>query len=314
MFLFTALIDGSNAYSKLWNIFHDFYVDVDAMDTIRDHSAKLVHLSSTMDAWNQGPYGKILRILNNETLEILHHFCMKYVNASSSNDFKTACQKIVHDHYSPHTYRECESIPPLCRSFGLTAIMSADVANHHMFQFWTNGVADAEDIPKDPIWNPFFTRSEKFDIDHGTTPLAIYHFSTVTEDFEEGARKTVASAKAQFKAWCDAFRKSIPRIVIKLVIADPLAVCFALSACQHPSSPWSELHLESALFNVIDTSCLVDRVGGINLLVATVPLLQSSPSASIHMESTNQPWSEETMLLKTPSLRRRYVYVQRPWC
>jgi hypothetical protein len=39
------------------------------------------------------------------------------------------------------------------------------------------------------------------------------------------------------------------------------------------------------LFNVIDTSNLTDYVGAINLLVATAPLLQRSPSATLYTES-----------------------------
>ena len=268
------------------------------MNIIHDQSKKLARLSSTMEAWNESPYGKVLRMLNNETLEILYQFCLQYANVSSSNDFKETRQKIVHDYYAPDTYRECDLVPPLCRSFGMTAIFSADVSNHHMFLYWKNGVADEQDIPSDPIWNPFFTRLGKFDIHHATTPLAIYHFTTFTPDYQDGARKTVASAKAQFKAWCDAFQQSISQIVIKLVVANPLDLCLALSKDKIPASPWSELHLESACFNVIDTSYLVDRVGLINLLVSAVPLLQSSSSSSIFMESTNQPWSEETKLLR----------------
>jgi len=42
----------------------------------------------------------------------------------------------------------------------------------------------------------------------------------------------------------------------------------------------------------------VDRIGVINILVATVPLLQSSPASSIKTESTIRPWSEETSLLR----------------
>ena len=268
------------------------------MKIIRDHCAKLVLLSGTMEAWSRGPYGKILCMLNDETLQMLHHFCMKYTNAFPNFDFKPALEQIFHDLYSPHTVRKNGSIPPFCRSFGMTAILSSDVASHYLAQFWKTGVSDPQDIPNDPIWNPFFSRSDKFDIHSRTTPLAIYHFSTLTSNIEEGVRNTIVSAKAQFKAWCDAFRKAIDRIIIKFVVSDPLAVCFALAPAQYHSSPWNGLNLESSLFNAIDMSYLVDHLGGVNALIATVPLLHPSPSATIHMESTNRPWSEETTLLR----------------
>jgi hypothetical protein len=96
-------------------------------------------------------------------------------------------------------------------------------------------------------------------------------------------------------------------IVIRFAVADPLALCFALqhrtdTAVSH-STLWSGnvLALEDSIplaFNVIDTSSLVDHVGGANVLLATVPLLRSSPASSIQMESTSQKWTDEANLLR----------------
>lgn len=261
------------------------------MNIVRKHAEKLVQLSETMETWKNGPYGGILRMLNDETLDILHHFWLKYANASSTNAFKAEFKKVGNDYYPQPNNKiaEHELIPPLTRSFGMLAIASRDVAGDHMRQFWANGVVDSADLPKDPIWNPLFSNSKSFAVHYSTTPLAIYHFATTTNDSSgEKLPKTVASAKAQFKAWCDAFIDCMRRIAINVVVADPLDVCFALSPIRS-SIPWLELELDAATFNVIDTSCLVDVVGGVNLLVATVPLLESSPAASIHMESMSRP-------------------------
>ena len=142
-------------------------------------------------------------------------------------------------------------------------------------------------------------------------------------------QRVVLVAKMQFKAWCAAFQRVIREnrstesrgIVIRFAVADPVPLCFALqqrSASSHlemfanHSRHWSgtELNLDEDAylpntnnpapisFNVIDTSCLIDQVGFINLLVATVPLLEFSSSASICTETITRRWSEETDLLQ----------------
>ncbi|HMD13979.1 MAG TPA: hypothetical protein VKI62_05095, partial [Bacteroidota bacterium] len=72
------------------------------------------------------------------------------------------------------------------------------------------------------------------------------------------------------------------------------------------SNPWSGKSLEfdvdsrnvvPSTFNVIDSAQLVDRLGGVNVLIATVPLLHSSPESSIYTESAKKPWTDELNLL-----------------
>jgi hypothetical protein len=343
-------------HSNLWNIFHDFYINSAALEMICAQSAKLGRLSSTMETWGNGPYGDILRVVNTETLQKLREIWSEYANALNSKDsiqkhFQKATRKVVDDHYSPVGDDQHEYISPLTRSFGIMATGSNSVASQHMQQFWSSGVADSEDRPIDPIWNPLFVYTsvaqDKFVVNNSTTPLAIFHLASVVTEFEtetlfgrprpartslqtvlRNVRKTVSAAKLQFNNWCTAFQQFVKasntntgRITIRFAVADPLALCHALQQRTDPShfetlanhsSPWSgkQLILDSddftatanipspLTFNVIETSCLVNHVGSVNVLVATVPLLQSSPASSINMDSTNRPWSEETSLLR----------------
>ena len=141
-------------------------------------------------------------------------------------------------------------------------------------------------------------------------------------------QRVVLVAKMQFKAWCAAFQRVIQEnrrtksrgIVIRFVIADAVPFCFALQQrggslnfemFANQSKHWSgtELNLDGDAylsntnntapisFNSIDTSCLIDHVGLINLLIATVPLLEFSSSSSICTETISRKWSEETNLL-----------------
>jgi hypothetical protein len=46
-------------------------------------------------------------------------------------------------------------------------------------------------------------------------------------------------------------------------------------------------------FNTIDTTTLVDDVGAVNILLATVPLLQPGPATTLTTQSYAEPWTEE---------------------
>jgi hypothetical protein len=301
-----------NEHSRLWNIFHDFYIQSDTLELIRAQSSKLGRVTSANE-WNNGPYGKILKIVNEETLHKLNKIWSKYTHASDAKDavhkqFRDAMDKIFHKHYSPSLEPEHPSIPPLTRSFGLRAVNSIQTSRVLMQQFWSTGVADKKDIPNDPILNPLFVFSsvagDKFALSPEITPLSIFHFAQlVPTGYQSIAAAAVAtSAKKQFEDWCKAFLRSKDCIVIRFVVVDAITLCIALQpGPKMPSTAWSESELVfddlPLQFNVIDTSTLCDHVGAINILVATVPLMQKSPATTIQMESTSHPWSEETLLL-----------------
>ena len=104
------------------------------------------------------------------------------------------------------------------------------------------------------------------------------------------------------------------KIVIRFAVANPMAFCMGLQQQTTPTLPkvvnfsnlWSGKSLEfdpdsrnvvPSTFNVIDSAQLVDRIGGVNVLIGTVPLLHSSPESSIYTESAIKPWTDELNLL-----------------
>jgi hypothetical protein len=125
-------------------------------------------------------------------------------------------------------------------------------------------------------------------------------------------------AQSQFKAWCAAFQKVARpsksnttrngRLRIRFVVGDAVNFCTGLNhlrmghqpdALNIYSRPWSTEALrfdgkeylpESSnkaplSFNIIDTSNLADDVGFINLLTATVPLLEQSSASVMYTET-----------------------------
>jgi hypothetical protein len=184
--------------------------------------------------------------------------------------------------------------------------------------FWSTGTTftDGQEIENATLLNPTFLYSvqgEGFVVDQESDPMSTFHLAAAFEAVKEEPVSLDAifdCAKAQFKAWCAAFRayllKSPRGLVIRLFSGDPLAFCTALrnrldsgslSACTftrswtaHPltldGGDYDNVQTGAPLqFNVVETSTIVDSVGLLNLLVAVVPLVSSSPSSAVFMET-----------------------------
>jgi hypothetical protein len=232
--LFTILLDGRSGEShpKLWSIFHDFYIHSAALDVVRNHSAKLARLSDTVDSWINGPYSKVLHIINTETLHKLHDIWLKYANTSTDTldmhkQLRQATEEVYTDDYClADPENEHGPVTPVTSSFGMMAMSYRDVAFEHMIQYWGAGAADIMDLgladKSQPICIPLIVFSsvagDRFAVRSFTTPLAIFHLAhAATSDAQpqrfgsyDGptraeAKQAVAEAKKQFKNWSKAF-------------------------------------------------------------------------------------------------------------
>jgi hypothetical protein len=113
------------------------------------------------------------------------------------------------------------------------------------------------------------------------------------------------SVLTQFDAWCTALRSTKPILTIRYVNCDALTFCQVFwhqsSSNTRHASHWyrdgwnfdtqdlnSEDYGERATahnsFDVIDTSNLLDHLGSLNVLAATVPLLSPVPSSILCTE------------------------------
>jgi len=191
-----------------------------------------------------------------------------------------------------------------------------------MFQhFWKHGVTDEDrgQLSKYRNPNPMFAGSshDAFTLHYGTDPLLGFHLATayasLTPDSplvlagKSDLRTVVAAARLQFRKWSTSFRRFAQKnLTIRFFAGDALALCHTL---QHKhtrggssQSNWyrDQYHLDPLildsedytargnaplLFNVIDTSNLMDHLGAINILVAASPLLDNSLSATLYTEA-----------------------------
>ncbi len=180
----------------------------------------------------------------------------------------------------------------------------------------------------------------QFNLHYGTDPCAAFHLGlTLTKaTYEDGTSsnpgKTVRevwnACRGQFSRWSTAFHRRLnsscqrqSKIMIRFAYGDALAFCDGLQLCGTGeytptiySSMWGGAKFSfhdrtmPTSFNVIDTSNLSDHLGLLNVLVATTPLLEVTPYASLNTSSilsyrdhpTQRSAIEERVLLDFPSL------------
>jgi hypothetical protein len=159
--------------------------------------------------------------------------------------------------------------------------------------------------------NPTFVYSLMGDSNpahYGTNPLVSFHHAPLF-----GNRRgmvTVADAiqhaKTEFASWCTAASEAVlqDRVRIRFFLAEANAACYALTLqskrqlalTRVPVSPWkTELitfdktsyarNKAPFIFDVIDTSNLVDHVGLLNIIISAVPLLAPHGDAIVYTES-----------------------------
>jgi hypothetical protein len=333
MMLLGILLDAEDErISIAWNVCYDVYLGEKSLAAIESQSSHLLTLSETMETWSTSQFGQRFRIVNFETLQACREIWKQYQSyAIFPTTHRPLLNKVVQrastyeKHWPVNPGRQVP-IPPLTASFGLSIVNSDEVAIYLMNQYWNRGVTDPSDTPSKKFLNPMllYTRwaKEKFVVERNTSPLSIYHLREASQGFEQELKanvaKTVALAKSQFRSWCAAFREFIgdedvasQKLVFRFVTADPITFCLAVQQnnstsgipCTGPSNTWSGTPLVvdkdsvPAQFNTIDTSTLVDSIGCINILMATVPLLQRNPTSTLITESYDRPYSEETVLL-----------------
>ena len=187
--------------------------------------------------------------------------------------------------------------------------------------FWEHGTTDQDPttLSRTGFTNPMFAGcvADALTVHYGTDPLLGFHLATayasLTPDSPlktivgSNQSKVVAAARLQFRNWSASFRERAQKsLMIRFFNGEALAFCHSLqhrrtAGAASPSNWYRDQYqlepvvLDSGdygskgsaplLFNVIDTSNLVDHLGAINVLTATSQLLDESPDATLYTET-----------------------------
>lgn len=319
--LLTLISDGVHAKTSqnLWNIFYHFFLDEHSLALLHTQSRQLADASTSLDTWNASKYSHFLDIGNSFTLRELHRHWAFYAETKEftptrrgqlKESFVSGLEKVQKER---RTWTDLTA----SRSAGPAILQAAMSGAEASSLFWKTGTTytSKRDIDAATEVNPTFAYAmgdEGFMPHYGTNILAAFHlaplFATASLANVPPLDQVYDGVRDQFRAWCTTFYNlvsgSASRIKIRVVVADVLAFCQALrfTAERHDPSTYPRVSSWRApllvldgkdyasnaaplTFDVIDTSNLFDHIGSINMLVATVPLLKRTPSASLFTET-----------------------------
>jgi hypothetical protein len=208
------------------------------------------------------------------------------------------------------------------RSAAPAGVAYAEDAHKSYQHYWKYGSAshDPGILSKTNLPNPLFALHTigAPTLHYGTDSLLGFHLATAFAPVvgtlsASGSPKipsvvrVVEVAQLQFREWCNAFRSSSQSdLTIRFFAGDAIAFAHALhhlelyehkgtgkfyrdvynlSPIELDRKEYTAAHGAPFTFNIIDTSNLIDHVGGLNLLLATAPLLRSSMSSTLYTES-----------------------------
>jgi hypothetical protein len=198
--------------------------------------------------------------------------------------------------------------------------LAMPVLSSYFKRFWETGViagnaADIQNLGESGRVNPLLAVSSapsgRFAVHYGTDPLLGFHLASAFDDGifpeQELEKRVVSLAKLQFREWCAALKDQVYSRTVEITFfsGDALRLCYELQASHNSvesipnivrmyTSPWTStemnlLELDRSpgrrLFDIIETSNLVDHVGMLNVLPAVVPLL-SRQSTSVMFTNT----------------------------
>lgn len=312
-----------------WNAFNDFLIGHKVRNFIKHKAVKLVGVSNSLEQWQQGPYGGLVRIVNVETLKALHTMWTRYASHPYIDRMHQGSFRIQTLVYSKYFELEVSKdlLSSLVASFGILADYSQNVAMHYISQYWLKGSSDLTDpsTSVDSSSNPLLLYTldagDDFILSMESSPLSIFHLRRAAEQFDTSlkpkaeriardVKKVAEVAKQQFREWCLAFKEYLEdksNLTFRFIMADPVTFGFALQpGTDHLiklSQHWtgSPLKFDDApilSFNIVDVNYNpLEDPNVLDILTSTIPLLQFHPSTTLVINSTNFSDTVETFLM-----------------
>lgn len=289
--------DGHSPSTVIWSVYCHMHLDNQSHKTLVEHCSKLIGHSKTMQSWRNSPYGRYIKICTAYTLEEVRRHWSLYVDMYTLPDVRL---KAIHEAFiAKAKSRPSHSFTNAARSAGPFTIHAFDAATKLEAHYWKTGTTFFDDALNTAATklNPTMAYSlggEGCHVHYGTNPVTPFHLATAFSDTPRSVQPAdlVEAAKNQLADWCVSFKASIAPTkpinpVVRFIVGEATAVSRSLqtyvearsATSSIPVAPWkshmlilSEEDISGALrrgndgmppplFNVIDTSNLVDHIG-----------------------------------------------------
>ncbi|KAH9482243.1 hypothetical protein JR316_0004341 [Psilocybe cubensis] len=319
--ILTMISDGTPT-ETIWSIYFHLFLEPTAYEQLIAHCRTLIQCSSDLGAWKVSKYGGYIRFCTERSFADVRSYWVKYSEVDVLPEQEKEVIRKSFGAEMELCRKRCQSgnILNSLRSSGpICPFVDQREASTSYPTYWTTGTTDETPISP-PHWNPTFYYASSgggFSVFYGIEPLPAFNLSpglipvkAVYSPPTPKIRDVVKSAKGQFYLWCSAFKKRIAtgrasNLVLRFHVGEAMAFSRALLVCQRTKSTHSGAYVMQwggaqivlddddyagngtsapLVFNVIDTSNLANHLGMLNVLTATVPLLQQKPWATLHTD------------------------------
>ncbi|KAL8917654.1 MAG: hypothetical protein Q9208_007835 [Pyrenodesmia sp. 3 TL-2023] len=239
-----STVDSAKTQST-WNLFYHMLIAANDLELLREHSAKLLSVSESLEAWLDSSYGKFLQFTNRDTLKDLRQYWTQYRTFDAAGQAATD----LRDGLSQNIKKigQTNMINGL-RSAGACWPNAFKTVGHVFREYWGTGVAagNSEDRKRlgnggKGFANPMFAISSapsgKFAVHYGAEPLVGFHLAetfrslgTENLDLATQSNRLVQAAKDEFTQWCRVFGDAVnaQRVCIQLFFGEALNFCHEL--------------------------------------------------------------------------------------
>jgi hypothetical protein len=310
--LLSLIADGESSSSpmKLWNIFFNLKIDQSSLTLLVSQSKKLLGLSEDLEAWHNSDYGTFIRFCTRQTLSDLRQLWEIYGRADNQPADEMSR---LRDRFAAALSTDQGNSLSTSRSGGPLLALAMEATDGHFKRFWNVGMVpyDSKRVAAGNNVNPLFAYSlagDEFAVHYGTDPLAAFHLAAALNlGRRANIHDLINNAMEQFQSWCKTFKDALltpGKVVVRFFAGDALRFCHALRHLSSPqtqsadlyTSSWRSTRLEldvgayatdnaPKLFNVIDTSNVIDHVGLMNILIAAAPLVSSYSNSTLYTEA-----------------------------
>ncbi|PGH04817.1 hypothetical protein GX51_03303 [Blastomyces parvus] len=321
--LFTLVVDTDQGAdtSMLWNIYYHLFIDDKSHSLLESQVKKLYRFSSSLKYWHKSEYGRFLRFCDSKTLALVRDIWHSYISVRDKADYLTGFRKAIQECIDVKVATEGSGIDLSgARTAAPNALQALkDLPALHS-RYWKNGSTSNDPKALNVHPNPTLAPLENDTalLHSGTDPLLGFHLVTAYTPVDAGspfyhkevafahAQNAVESARLQFNIWCQSLKRDHKSVTVRFFAGDALAFCHTLQhldTTRETSARWfrtsydfdtvsldgEDYALEDGAaplaFDVIDTSSLIDFLGGINVFIAAGPLLCEKASSTIYAES-----------------------------
>ncbi|EER45679.1 conserved hypothetical protein [Histoplasma capsulatum var. duboisii H88] len=320
--LLTLVVDNNEGVdvSILWDIYYHLFVDDKSLSVLESQVKKLYRLSTSLRHWHKTKYGRFLRFCDSKTLALVRDVWYSYIHVSDKAAYTTSFRNAIQTCLDVKAVASGSGIDLSgVRSAAPNGVQALkDIPSLHA-RYWKNGTTSsgskAANVHPNPTLAPLENGSSL--LHYATDPLLGFHLVTAYTPVEPespfyreqtahgNAQNAVETARLQFNTWCQAFKSDHKSVTVRFFAGEALAFCHTMQHLEATKETSANLFrsfyqfdtfsldgedyalngVAPLAFDVIDTSNLIDFLGGINLFIATSPLLRKKASSTLYAES-----------------------------